>query len=670
MYLRINTIKTIEPLAEEFVFNNDRMLYKPFFERAEQFCSDNNVLIGGPVGVHMLIKKEINKDLFVWDLYCDDIFQTSKNLATALSEVKSPHVPSRTVALQTNIRHKEFTIFVYTRMLFKIYSLDKYRGVKLSEMMCQNTTPGYFTQVPIKCICAEMQLIETYRILYTPAKMAMWQAGLDIEDKLFAVATGPASDIKGGREQSCDYQKVLVQLLTKSPHVLIGDHALSDMGLITNPARIQIISSDDIEIIRTLVEKTICNQRTKINQVKYSLNIPSDFQITKHTLYITSGKDQTPIMDVFNSSQFEMIPYYWGRDKYAGVRIGNPWVILRFLFIDIWVLKLIMRMSGDAKPMKCKISTNVSRAALVRKFISTRGPTEAFQLSNYAGTYINETIAKKKLIKEIGDRFPMFYPAANKPSGGSDQLFQSTSIDITSNVENKEQLVLKITKKNDVDIMTSLANFKGTYTSTWGIGKSIQGVYRKNAHFMSLMSKMNINTYVDIGCGSGLDVEAFRQKFNIRNAICADIDDFRTKGYQNNKFVKITLNEPLSIEDGTVDLVTMFHVIHHIEDDLQKRLDDVARVVRKGGMVFIKDHDVRTKEVAENVDFEHLIYLVGEMKKGSINDLLTDFNKHLPMYYYSSDKITEYMSKNFELVWMGDFRTPLTCVYSAAFRKK
>lgn len=426
MYSEIN-IEGLETEAEKIVLDNDRMLYLPFFSAAEKFCSENNVLFGGRVGIDLLIGESITKDSFLWELYCDDTFNTAKLLANALSNVNSPHIPTKTVALQTNIRHKEFTIFINSRMLFKIYSLDKYRGINLSQLMGPATRDSYFTKIPIKCISEEMQLIEIYRTLYNPAKMSLWTKYIAAEDIIYNtikdfVAEKAVKEISGG---DCKINKhhlesdIIKKIITGSNNILIGDHALASLGIENNPSRIQIITEEPIEKISNAVESLIkaSAPSAKVTFIRYSLNIPSDFQIVKYTLYINTGKEQMPIADIFNSAEFELIPWWEGSGKYQKIKIGNPWVLLRFQFIDIWILRLILNLGTDNPEfIKTKIRSIVNRASEIRKIVKdylSTDPAKIFQLDNYVGNYIDENIAKKKLIKELGERFQTYYPAKN-----------------------------------------------------------------------------------------------------------------------------------------------------------------------------------------------------------------------------------------------------------------
>lgn len=436
MYTRINIVSRLEPEAEKFILDNDRMLYLPFFTRAEEFCIENSVLIGGRVGIDLLVGREITKDSFMWDLYCDDTFNTTKTLADELSRVVSPHIPARTVSLMTNIRHKEFTLSINARVLFKIYSMDKYRGIKLVDLMGPATRTSYFTHAPIKLVSEEMQLIEIYRNLYTPKKLHMWESELAAEDKIYSLISDTlgekaVKELSGGIEKfnkTAAEEIILRKIVAGSDNVLIGDYALEALGL-SSASRLQFISSMRVDDIAAAVEMVLKNdiRRIKVRVarvtfVKYPLNIPSDFQIAKYTLYVNNGREQTPIADVFNSSTFEMIPYWLLGGEYSRVKVGNPWVLLRFMLIDIWVLKLILNIGTDSPEfIKGRVGNIIKNADKVRKVTREKinsDASELFQLNGYVGCYIDENVAKKKLIKEIGERFPAYYPAKSVPAIG------------------------------------------------------------------------------------------------------------------------------------------------------------------------------------------------------------------------------------------------------------
>jgi len=120
-----------------------------------------------------------------------------------------------------------------------------------------------------------------------------------------------------------------------------------------------------------------------------------------------------------------MIPYWIVPGEYEKVKIGNPWVLLRFLLIDIWVLKLILNIGTDNPDfIKKRIKNIIDHADSVRTLARrnvNESPEKVFQLTNYVGVFFDEVVARKKMIKEIGERFPVYYPAKTIPASMYDK---------------------------------------------------------------------------------------------------------------------------------------------------------------------------------------------------------------------------------------------------------
>lgn len=61
--------------------------------------------------------------------------------------------------------------------------------------------------------------------------------------------------------------------------------------------------------------------------------------------YKSWGKN-IPILDIFNSTEYELVPYIPYTitidSKEYIIKIGNPWVLFRFMLIDIWIYKLLL----------------------------------------------------------------------------------------------------------------------------------------------------------------------------------------------------------------------------------------------------------------------------------------------------------------------------------------
>lgn len=392
---------TVEPLksrAEQFVLENDRYLYLVFFKAVEKYCHTNRIIIGGDVGIAMLLEQPVNKNVFFWDLYCENAFVNAKNIADLLHDCASPHIDKRTVALQTNIKHKEFTISVNARQLFKIMGLYSTDKISIYDVINPSIIPSYFTQLTVKIMPAEMQLIKIYNDLYSPNQAPEWEGLLAVEEIVFRKLENERTKIvRGGRQtRLLDINKLILDKL-RDCAVVVGDYALGALELDKYPERLQIICSMPIdEIIAKLGLKGL-------SHIKYQLNMPRDFRLEKYTVY-QRGRETVALFDVYNSTAYELVPFTPGPFK-----IGAPYVLMRFLFINIWSLR-VLNSSGKNAGIKNKINVQLTQAKRLRQYITKMNKQDLFQLTNYAGIYIDEKVAKKQLIREIGDRFSTYYP--------------------------------------------------------------------------------------------------------------------------------------------------------------------------------------------------------------------------------------------------------------------
>lgn len=255
--------------------------------------------------------------------------------------------------------------------------------------------------------------------------------------------------------------------------------------------------------------------------------------------------------------------------------------------------------------------------------------------------------------------------------------YQTSPINISIDPDTKVRILKKIFgndlvygRNNSVDIRKTLGKHINTKLEDdkWNFGKSIQTFSKKNAKLIKFLPQ-NIKSYCDVGCGSGVDMEAMTKKFNIQKSICVDIQDSRLN--KNGDFI---LAADLSkIKKETQQVITLFHTIHHIdssylEGSLKTYLKKIYDILEPNGFLLIKDHDVRDAIQASNVDFEHVSYTVSNWKRGLI-ELLDTYDKIEPMFYYSKGEVLEIAkSIGFTEVWSGEMSN-LTYIYGAVLKK-
>lgn len=769
MYKNIN-ISQIETAAEKIVIDNDRMLFMPYFIRVEEYCRDNNIIIGGKRSAQILSDETYDRNSFFMDLYCENTYQLAKNLADILINVKSD-LPARTISLQTNIKHREFTLSIYARILFKIYAIDIYRGVKLADIMSVEHM-GIFSKTSIKCFAPILQLIDIYRTLYSPSKNSEWDDTLRYEKVLYNIGiihrditgasndnnilslsdTISSSDTLLSNDTYTHIDNLIIgagvpidannYLEAVRDQIIIGDYALMMLGYIKTKSRLQVICNVSVEELRIRVEKIAPKNKYSIIVIKYALNLPNDFQLTKHIIYMVTGKHQIPIMDVFNASTFEMIPYTMkaAHDKHQYM-IAAPIVILRFLLIDIWTLMIIARL--DKHQARLSVNSRMkeleSHIAIIHSDVIN---AQSHMIDyKYGGIYIDESVVKKKIVESLGKKIPIYYPAINSAhihndlklnigqpniiTGGDlnildmfeqegptntdapmlythDIIRSSRPINLQLDIQSKIQIASRITGSSLLsgatsgnifnitssnisnnmsnitsnDILSAIASFaQHTKSNLWGISKSAS-FEKKNSQFLPYL-RNNIDTVVDIGCGSGLEIAAVKHKYHVKTAICVDIADYRKD--KRTKFVKLVPGQIIAINDSVADIVMMFHCIHHMIDDLDARIADIARICKQDALIFIKDHNITNDIEASNVDFEHWVYLAAELRdepefaKMPMSDYLikiaNDFPHLMPLKYYSADNMIKQFASYFDVIWRGNSYGN-TYSYSAVLRKK
>ncbi len=114
--------------------------------------------------------------------------------------------------------------------------------------------------------------------------------------------------------------------------------------------------------------------------------------------------------------------------------------------------------------------------------------------------------------------------------------------------------------------------------------------------------------YLDIGCNNG--------KMTLKISKELNIDDDNTYGvdikiYNNPLISNIGIYDGchLPFQPKSLDYITVFQTLHHINPVyLSTLLNEINRVLKKGGKVLIKEHNADSEEIIKLVELEHLIF--------------------------------------------------------------
>lgn len=142
--------------------------------------------------------------------------------------------------------------------------------------------------------------------------------------------------------------------------------------------------------------------------------------------------------------------------------------------------------------------------------------------------------------------------------------------------------------------------------------------------------------------------------------------------HTNKKCIKIYNGTNIPFKSNSLNLVTIFMVLHHITDisKRQKLLQDIKRVLKKDGFLLIKEHDVQTAKEEYLINFIHYFYEL------SYNDTYNiKYYNNYSVKYMRQSQLHNILSKlGFKDVsFMLDPRTttpnPVTKTYFSLFQK-
>lgn len=239
--------------------------------------------------------------------------------------------------------------------------------------------------------------------------------------------------------------------------------------------------------------------------------------------------------------------------------------------------------------------------------------------------------------------------------------FEHIILYIAKTLDTNYESIINIIKKNKSDstIYNNLYHqywskySKDTTTNTVSSNNNyITSRAIKNANKIKSIIPKNINLYnrdvfVDIGCGDGSITSELSKIYDFKKTIGVDVENWFDTYTNKDKNIEliITDGKTINIKDNSVDVILCNHVLHHIEN-LDDMLDELARIIKKDGILIIKEHNCYYKELAYVIDIYHALYELVYRKKQN--------DKFIKNYYsnYLSDKelYAKLKKRNFEII--------------------
>jgi SAM-dependent methyltransferase len=119
--------------------------------------------------------------------------------------------------------------------------------------------------------------------------------------------------------------------------------------------------------------------------------------------------------------------------------------------------------------------------------------------------------------------------------------------------------------------------------------------------------------YLDLGAGSGHKTRLLSRELGVEAAdtVCLEKEGTGFDVIEDTSRAVCDLRTyagvAMPFEDASFDLVSAFHVLHHVED-VRATVRELARVLRPGGFAVVQDHDVASAETEHYVRALHFLY--------------------------------------------------------------
>lgn len=497
-------VRAIAPEADRII-TEERNDLEPFYATVENYVAkfsqfegskDAGIFVGGSLGVNMLLGKPRTLSDYVYYLYSQQALRHANQLTNLLAEMiaksygsvkdilakaeevyeavaKDPkqrgqikNIPEpKIVMMKTALPYQRYIIYVDARVLVQFTSLPHGSASIVKPTLAESLSTS--TKNKLFVISPEVQLLDLYRVLYSPAKVGEWREAMRDENNLYQhlkkrlpelknAKKGGDSDTKDGAGSQHDEYKlhILSQWVTSNPNVvLIGDFAIRMLLSENRGSMVQVITQknpeEDAAKVCEILEKQFnikCSQHTR------PLSIMQDFRLQRTTV----RADEKEVLYIYNCGAYDFIPFNLvvtvkgggmkpskpkhdapKTSKHAQfIQVGNPFVLLRFLLVDFWTVRLlnaegkidakyaqlrldeITRLLLELRSKISELDDKSHTASIGDKFIGQGGLLRTFpsvgegidSASSYMGVYEDEIQAQKNLLNQGARRFNDYYP--------------------------------------------------------------------------------------------------------------------------------------------------------------------------------------------------------------------------------------------------------------------
>jgi ubiquinone/menaquinone biosynthesis C-methylase UbiE len=201
--------------------------------------------------------------------------------------------------------------------------------------------------------------------------------------------------------------------------------------------------------------------------------------------------------------------------------------------------------------------------------------------------------------------------------------------------------------------------------------------YRDYIHAMYIATKIKKSIgelakhlpILDYSCGDCNIINILAKGLPKNKVHACDIPQwfkYKKRANDNITFTEVQIGKKLPYKNGEFGLVTCKMVLHHIEN-LNFSLGELSRIIKKGGYLYIEEHDAVTDYDYMLCDIEHALFEAKKFKKFQ-KEYYAKYYDHIELEYIMQSYGFQMVDFGYKLLYFKDEIGP-TRTYWAIYSK-
>lgn len=203
-------------------------------------------------------------------------------------------------------------------------------------------------------------------------------------------------------------------------------------------------------------------------------------------------------------------------------------------------------------------------------------------------------------------------------------------------------------KNSDKKIIETLRDMVTKPHQAYTTDENMGRAFRKWKYIKPKLNGINVRGMLDYGGGVGDAAFAIGRKIlhlPREKTFVIDVDEFAGIEYKPRDDITFIHFNNMDKMNTTVDLITISHVMHHIDSKFYpKIIDTFNRILSANGIIMLYEHECSHNNMAPIINLEHCLYDVVNSKK----ETYTTFVKGFYAKYLSIKKWEAVFSKYFK----------------------